>query len=463
MKIRSFVLVAIIGLASPACAQTPRPQGKAPAARVKNVIIMIADGAGFNHFAATDRYREGMPVETHRLSYPVALAVSTFPSGGSYDPDAAWRDPATLKKGATDSAAAATALSCGIKTRNGYLGVGPDGKPATHLMELAETLGKATGVVSTVPFSHATPAGFVVHDSERNDYSAIAEQMIQNSLTDVIIGCQHPEYDDNGKPREKPAFKYMDEPLWRSIQAGEAGSATDADHNGVQDDAWALVQDRAEFQRLAKGPAPKRLLGVPKVAATLQQRRRSVREKAVDEEPFETPLIQTVPTLSEMSLAALNVLDDDPDGFVLMIEGGAPDWASHNSESARMIEEMTDFNNAVDAVLLWVQEHSDWKETLLVVTADHETGFLTAKVEGMPNPSPAFAPVSRGKGKLPAMQWNSGKHTNSLVPFFARGAGSERFTQAATGRHPTGMPYLDNTSIPKVIRGLLIPGEGIAP
>jgi alkaline phosphatase len=430
-------------------------QENAPAVGVRNVIILIADGAGYNHFAAAQMYLEGNLIAPTLQSFPVSLAVSTFPTGGGYDPDAAWRDPEYWKLGATDSAAAATALSCGVKTANGCLGVDAEGRPLRHLMESAESLGMATGVVTSVPFSHATPAGFIVHRGGRNDYAAIAEEMIDRSQADVIIGCGHPEYTNNGERRETPGFKYLGQPLWESIKAGTAGAEVDADHNGIQDDAWTFIEAREDFVKLAEGDAPKRLLGIARSISTLQQERKSVLANPADETPFETPLIQTVPTLAELARAALNVLDDDPEGFVLMIEGGAPDWASHDAQSGRMIEEMLGFNDAVNAVQKWVESRSNWRETLLVVTSDHETGGLTAQVEGMPNPSPAFAPISQGKGKLPRMQWTSGKHTNSLVPFFARGRGAERFEQSAGRRDPVRGPYLDNTDIPAAIRSLL--------
>ncbi len=105
-------------------------------------------------------------------------------------------------------------------------------------------------------------------------------------------------------------------------------------------------------------------------------------------DPFVVPLIDTVPTLEEMTKAALNILDDDPDGLFLMIEGGAVDWASHANQSGRMIEEHIDFDNSVQAVVDWVQKNSNWGETLLIVTSDHETGYLTG-----PGSDPSWMPL----------------------------------------------------------------------
>ena len=88
------------------------------------------------------------------------------------------------------------------------------------------------------------------------------------------------------------------------------------------------------------------------------------------------PLNTTVPGLATMTEGALNVLDNDEQGFFLMVEGGAIDWAAHANQTGRTIEEEIDFNKAVDAVIYWVQRNSNWSETVLIVTGDHETGTL---------------------------------------------------------------------------------------
>jgi len=148
-----------------------------------------------------------------------------------------------------------------------------------------------------------------------------------------------------------------------------------------------------------------------------------------------------------MAMAAFNVLDNDPDGFCVMIEGGAVDWAAHSNLSGRVIEEEIDFSCAVEAVIKWVETHSNWSETLLIVTGDHETGYLTG-----PGSDPEWKPlVNNGQGKMPGMEWHSGSHTNSLIPLFARGAGADQFSQLIVQRDPVRGPYVDNTSVAKVV------------
>ena len=155
-----------------------------------------------------------------------------------------------------------------------------------------------------------------------------------------------------------------------------------------------------------------------------------------------------------MSLAALNVLDDDPDGFFLMIEGGAVDWAGHANQPGRVIEEQIAFDQAVRAVVDWVKTHSDWSETLLVITGDHETGYLTG-----PNSNPDWMPiVNNGAGVLPGMEWHSGTHTNSLIPFFAYGVAVWQFYACADQLDPRRGAYLDNTEVGQVIHATLSAG-----
>ena len=197
-----------------------------------------------------------------------------------------------------------------------------------------------------------------------------------------------------------------------------------------------LVEERVAFQSLANGQTPKRVVGTARVYQTLQQGRSG----DVNADPYTVPLIETVPTLEEMTKAALNILDDDPDGFLLMIEGGAVDWANHSNQSGRLIEEQIAFDNAVHAVVDWVKANSNWGETLLIVTGDHETGYLTG-----PGSDPGWMPiVNNGAGYLPGMEWHSGDHTNSLIPLFAKGDAARSFNRFADEYDPVRGAYVDN-------------------
>lgn len=457
----SAVLSGVWVSAQPApVAPEPAPAAEAIAAPAsvsaapKNVIFMIADGCGFNQFLAGSYYEHGADGGQVYHRFPVRIAMSTYSIAGDYDPAAAAADPKYAAKGATDSAAAATAMSSGRKAVDGAIGMipGEEGPvPVEHMAERAEKLGKATGVITSVPFSHATPAGFLVHEGSRGSYMEIARQMIHDSAAEVVMGAGHPWFDDSGRFVDLPLdakqrakrFSYIGEENWLALEAGKAGG--DADGDG-DPDPWALIQTRQGFQDLASGDTPARVFGLATVASTLQQGRAGDSKAGA----YKVPLTETVPTLAEMTRAALNVLDNDSDGLFLMIEGGAIDWCGHANQSGRLVEEVVDFNRAVEAVVAWVEAKSNWSETLVIVTADHETGLLSGPSEaGQPCPlSPS------GIGVQPAMAWLSTSHTNSLVPFFAKGAASDLLLAEANEEDPVRGRYIDNTEPAQVILDL---------
>jgi alkaline phosphatase len=417
----------------------------------KNIILMISDGCGFNQMDAASCYKFGQTGKQVYESFPIRYAVCTVPLGGRYDTEKAWTDFEYIHEKVTDSASSSTAMSTGVKTHPKMLGMDPGGKHLVHLTEIIEKEGKKTGIVTDVQFCHATPAGFVVHNPSRKNYSEIAREMLESPL-DVIMGCGHPCFDRNGIEKDPSKYNYkyvVDECVWEALKEGSFGE--DADGDGVND-PWHLIQNRKAFISLISGPAPKRVIGIPKISGTLQQ------ERSGDPfgDPYTVPFIKSVPTLKEMTLSALNILDDDPAGFFLMVEGGAVDWAAHNEQSGRLIEEQIGFNRTVEAVVSWVHENSSWKETLVIITADHETGFLTGSgsMPGSYHSNPIRTPVRcRGKGNMPELFWHSDDHTIALVPFFAKGAGSERFHKTANYMDQVHGKYLDNTDIGKVLKG----------
>lgn len=434
---------------------SPQPQSDSvqPAAlqqlkTAKNVIVMIGDGMGFNHLKAGALYRLGREHGQPYEQFPVKLAMSTFTRDGGYSSRTNWSSFDAPRHGATDSAAAGTALSSGKKTYRYGLGVSRQRQPIANIVELAESNGKSTGVVSSVPFSHATPASFVSHNVTRKNYEEIAREMILNSEVDVIMGCGHPWYDGNGHHLDTPSsYQYVGgHQLWTQLEEGKAGGDADGDN---QNDPWSLVQSRLGFQQLAQGSTPKRVIGVAQVAKTLQQRRGSRNsdeysgESTSTVQPYTTPLNSGVPTLVEMAQGALNVLDNNPAGFFLMIEGGAIDWASHANQEDRLIEEQVDFDHSVSAVVNWVESNSSWDETLLIVTADHECGYLTG-----PNSDPQWNDLeNNGKGVLPGLEWHKDGHTNSLVPVLARGPQAQQLIERIKGTDRVYGDYIDNTDL----------------
>ncbi len=407
---------------------------------VRNIIVMISDGCGYGQIEATDYYQYGRLGRQVYERFPVKLGMSTYSYYGSYDPIAAWSDFNWVKSGATDSASAATAMSTGMKTYDAAIGVDINRQPLVHLMQQAEALGKRTGVVSSVPFSHATPAGYVAHNTSRNDYKGIANEMLRVSATDVILSAGHPFFDDSHNVLPMPKFGYIGEADFDYVASGQP--CADADGNGTPD-PWTFVDSQAEFRSLLLDRrVPERVFGLAECGSTLQQSRAGDGQAA----PFTVPFNKGVPNLSELSVGALRVLDQGRKGFVLMIEGGAVDWAGHANQLGRTIEEEIDFNQAVEAVCAWVQKNSNWGETLLVVTGDHECGYLTGA-----GSNPLWQPiVNNGKGQLPGAAFYSGSHTNALIPFFAMGKGHQLFRFEADQVDPVRGAYLDNTELAKV-------------
>jgi alkaline phosphatase len=435
------------------CCLTCRKKAETPI----NVILFISDGCGYSQVDAASLFQYGRTGKQIYEKFPIRFAMSTYPANGIvYDPEKAWASFDYVKRGATDSAASATAMATGVKTYNGAINVDMQKKPLKTFFETAEERGKSTGIVSSVHFSHATGACFAAHNARRSNYVEIAREMILHSAVDVIMGCGHPRYSRQGKLMKSSRYRFVGgRDSWNSLLEGTAGG--DADNDG-KPDPWTMIQTREEFQTLASGPTPKRVLGLPQVYQTLQQQRGGDREAA----PFEVPFIETVPTLTEMILAALNVLDNNPEGFYLMVEGGAVDWASHDHQSGRVIEEQIDFNRAIEAAVKWIEKHSNWNNTLIIVTGDHETGYLTGPGSGEMDPAGGADPLdtwkpleNRGKNVQPGMEWHVGGHTNSLIPFFAKGADSQNFKAYADEKDPIRGLYLDNTEIAQVIFSFL--------
>ncbi len=436
----------------------------------KNIIILIGDGMGYNHIQAANFYA-GVTFQEYE-KFPVKLAMSHYPAkAGSYGKGdgasnyfatgyntvAAWSDTLYLKRNYTESAAAATAMATGVKTYNNSIGMSVGQDTLVNLVQWAKSIGKSAGVVTSVPFCHATPAGFTAHNTVRTHYAEIAREMIFDSRCDVIMGCGAPDYDGDGRPLKKwnKSKNEVDSSFWVEFMSGSGKRTTftvngrtrstgDVDGDGKAD-PWWIIRDVKEFEKLGKGKTPRRVFGLPKVYLTLQQGRTGKPGETKETPPYTTPLTPGLPTLDQMVRAALNALDNNPRGFFVMVEGGATDWASHDNQKGRLIEEMTDFNNSVEAVLQWVRQNSSWEETLVIVTGDHETGLLWGE-------SPYKALQPQGKGQLPVMKFFSGDHTNSLIPFYARGAGSEIYRYFADELDSVRGPYLQNSEIAQAIK-----------
>jgi len=236
--------------------------------------------------------------------------------------------------------------------------------------------------VSTCAVTHATPAGFVAHVPSRGQQIKIAEQ-IAASEVDVLFGG---------------GLQYFDPPPSTNAPAGKVNPALDVLKNKMQ---VALTTE--EFRKIK---APK------KAAALLYPKHPPY---AADREI----------SLAELTGKAIEILSQDKDGFFLMVEGSQIDWAGHKNNSSNVVAETVDFDDAVGVGLDFAEKNS---ETLVIITADHETGGF------------ALLKGSLGNHTADKTAFAHTGHTASMVPLFAYGPGSEAFSG-----------ILDNTDIGKTM------------
>ena len=426
----------------------------------KYIILMIADGQGPNHIEATNAYTGIIP--TYQSQW-ARYWRSTFPYGGSYDTTQAWTDFNYVLGGWTDSAASASALYSGIKTNNGRVSVSNDASQRFFTIgEIAKSLSKGVGVVTTVPISDATPGVFCAHNDNRGNTYAIADECLFGYPNTTGTVANDPKYGGGHGPTSPSVdviigdgrYGYVNDAIRNKLTSenGQPGKHFFVKRQtGIDggDALWAAANDPT----------------VAKLAGLFDHIYRHDPSYSMEN-----------PTLAESAKAALTVLHKNPNGFVLMIEGGAVDWASHSNNMDLMIGEMIDFNEAVQTVIDWVDDpnnDSDWSNTLVIITADHETGYLTASpgiFQDQPLGEVSDATLELEKiifnseglraswvdsdndnvidpSELVYWAWNSGGHTNTLIPLYARGAGAELFQDYAVGYDSVRGPYLDNTDV----------------
>jgi alkaline phosphatase len=296
--------------------------------RAKYVFYFIGDGMGVNIVNATEAYLSAMNGERGSVSllmtqFPVASMSTTY----SADSDV------------TDSAAAGTALATGKKTKNGYLGVDPDYAPLETIAEKAKKAGIKVGIASTVPVNHATPAAFYGHQKNRSMYYEISRDLIRSGF-DFFGGAglynRDVFYDKTAAP---DIYPFIEQAGYRVAKGYEDFKA-----DGGKAKKVMLVQKNWEEAG-----------GIP---------------YAIDRTDDDL-------TLRQITEAAVDVLTrDNRNGFFLMLEGGRIDWAAHANDAASVIKEVIDMDEAIKVAYEFYKKHP--KETLIVITADHDTGGITA-------------------------------------------------------------------------------------
>nr|WP_194745041.1 alkaline phosphatase [Thermaurantiacus tibetensis] len=467
--LRAGLALALLAPALPAVASSPAP-------RAKNVILFISDGASWGTWDMASYWQHGAKGLQPYDSFAVKLGMTTYPLNTSvtptgtglpqisYDPAVAWdttpvgppnhfRGYQYVKADYTDSAAAGTALAAGIKTYNNAINFDDFGNPVPFITQRLKAEGFATGAISSVPFTHATPAAFGAQNISRNNYHQIAQQMIEGGALDLIMGGGHPWYNSSGQARSTPGTTYMSVAQYNALADGSAG--------------WNFIETKADFEALASGAisfaGP--LFGLARTGDTLQANRSAAVAGADPANPSGVAFIGSVPTLETMTIGAINHLSTaSSKGFFLMVEGGAVDWMAHANNTGRIIEEQVDFNRAVAAAVNWVNTRSSWDETLIIVLTDHGNGMPM----GPDSHLVAFQPIeNRGQGVLPGVRWHYGTHTNENTLFWAHGVGARAFEKRVVGIDP-GLAailghndgrYIDNTSVKSaILTAMRVPG-----
>lgn len=277
----------------------------------------------------------------------------------------------------TDSAASGTALATGHKTNNGMIGMTPDKQPVESVRALAEKAGMATGVVATYSITDATPAAFVAHNESRGNQEQIAEDFLKTDI-DLFIGGGRDYFENR------------------------------ADGRNLSDDLRKKGYTVAYTIDEVKNAPCRKLAGLltPKHMPSMIDGRGDV-----------------LPVATSKAIELLS--KRHPDGFFLMVEGSQIDGGGHANDAQKVITETLDFDAAVKVAFDYADSHPG---TLVVITADHETGGLTLPAED--------------DKAVPKFSTNG--HTGMMIPVYAYGTGARAFAG-----------IMDNTDLPKKIEALL--------
>jgi len=333
-----------------------QPSGKK---QPKNIILMIGDGMGLAQVYSAMTANGGH------------LFLENFKNIG-------FSETYSSDNYITDSAAGGTALSAGIKTYNGAIGVDPDKQPVPNIREMAEKKGLKTGLVSTSAITHATPASFIAHASSRNSYEDIAADFLKTNI-DVFIGGGIKNFEDrkDGKNLSKE----------------------------LKDKGYQVLYNIEDIQKIKSG----------KLAGFTAQE-------------HDAPMPERGEILVPATQTAINLLSQGKKGFFLMVEGSEIDFLAHENKTPGVVLETLDFDRAIGAALKFAASNG---ETLIIVTADHETGGMT---------------LNGGDYKTGKVigKFTSGGHTGIAVPVYAFGPGAEQFTG-----------FMENTDIAKKMMKLL--------
>jgi alkaline phosphatase len=291
------------------------------ASRAKNIILMIGDGMGPAHVQTTWLYT------TKQLGKN--LVMTELMDRGQ----TAYLINDTADSTVTESAAAAVQMATGVRVLARAVGIGPDGKALKTILEMAKEKGKATGLVTTSGITDATPAAFVAHVEHRSKEDVIAEQLIKSNVNILFGGRKDFFIPETEKGKRKDGRNLLRE----------------AGQNGY------IVVETAEEMKKAQGEKILGLFNKENMLFEIDRRESSE------------------PSLAEMTAKAMEVLQRSNEGFFLMVEAGRIDHAAHHHDISAVISDTLAFDEAIKVAYDFQKKYPD---TLLIVTADHETGGL---------------------------------------------------------------------------------------
>ena len=364
--------------------------------KVKNVIYLIGDGMGFGAVTSLLLSEDEMT----GFEQASVIGLSETCSANNY---------------VTDSAAGGTALATGKRTNNGFVGADPDGNQLTSVLRKAQAMGKKTGIVVNTTLTEATPAAFYAGVTSRKMVFDIAKQFTESNV-DVAIGggldhfiARPDSLDLTATLIEKGYDVFLN---WETVL-------------GTDSEKFVGILPLYDLHRREENNGTASAAEGQEVCLAAQL-------ASLNEDVNTTHLSEPTVYLEKATVKALDILSrNNKDGFFLMIESAIIDGYGHNNDSDGMIVEMKEFNRTLQNMIDYVNNNP---ETLLVVTADHETGGTGVYYNG-------HKPGNEGPVKL---NFSTSGHTGTVVPIFAYGPGAENFAG-----------LMKNTDVPKKIEALM--------
>jgi alkaline phosphatase len=378
--VRSLLLVLALVIFS-ACDRIPGEDTSADSAgdaRIKNIIIMIGDGMGFQQVGLLVAYAHHAHHSVYRSSRG-KTALERIMEGGTLGYSRV--EPAGAL--VTDSGASSTQMATGEWAGAQMIGLDQHGNAVKTILEIAEEMGKSTGLVTDTGITHSTPASFAAHQTHRSKKDEIAADLLEREVDVMLAGGLEWWIPQGANDPQSETYRELVKRTGgtieiRSKRQDNRDLLEEAEARGL-----ALCFNKSQLEK-ASGD---RVLGLFAHDALMN----GIQETRTKGDPG-----RSVPTLKEMTTKALDILSRNANGFFLMVEAGLIDWAGHDNDTGTLLHEMLKFDETVALVHEWAQER---KDTLVLVTADHETGGFGFSYSRFDPPAPRKLPGAAFRGE----------------------------------------------------------------